>query len=239
MPGSRTLLGVAAGAISLAMVLVAFTPNATPSERLEVVEIPAGAEIVNIPRSALRQRSLRSSALSGGYKAVEDDSEPLDGTVTKEEWVGRCRCVGQGKGDMRVVCACTKPDDLWRKGPYSVVTGYTVVYDKHDDDYRDFGKYLTIVAQGFPDGPKENPHYYTLIQPWDDNGKATMTDLYPDGPLGVPQDGFFMFETSGSNYPAFKSSDMSMLREDQEYAGVFPTPLALVQAIPPFAKFFE
>lgn len=68
-----------------------------------------------------------------GYKAVEDDSEPLDGTVTKEEWVGRCRCVGQGKGDMRVVCACTKPDDLWRKGPYSVVTGYTVVYDKHDD----------------------------------------------------------------------------------------------------------
>ena len=41
-------------------------------------------------------------------------------------------------------------------------------------DWRDNGKYLTVVAQGFPDGPREDPHYYTLIQPWDDYGKATM-----------------------------------------------------------------
>ena len=71
MAPSRTqLLGVAGGAACLALLLVVVTPNANPSELFEVMEIPAGAEIVNIPRSALhRQRSVRSSALSGGIQA--------------------------------------------------------------------------------------------------------------------------------------------------------------------------
>ena len=66
-----------------------------------------------------------------------DDPEPFGGDdggmVSKDNWVGRARCTGQGKGDARVVCACTAPDDLWRKGPYSIVTGYTVIYDKHEE----------------------------------------------------------------------------------------------------------
>jgi hypothetical protein len=237
------LLGVAASTLCLVAVLVcAVQHGSSRSEMLEFVEVPAGAEIVDIPRSALlRQRALRGMALAGGYRATqtEEGGNPVDDMVTKDNWVGRCRCVGQGQTDTRVVCACTGPDDLWRKGPYEVVTGYTVIYDKHEEDFRDWGKYLTVVAQGFPDGPKKDPHYYLLVQPWDDFGKATMEDFYPDASLGVPQDGFFMFETTGSNYPAFRSDAVgSMLAEDRRYAGHFETPKELVKALPQFAHMF-
>jgi hypothetical protein len=42
-------------------------------------------------------------------------------------------------------------------------------------------------AQGFPDGPKEAAHYYTLIQPYDDFGQPSMPEFYPDAALGVPE----------------------------------------------------
>lgn len=40
----------------------------------------------------------------------------------------------------------------------------TVVYDKHEENAHLNGKYLTVVAQGFPDGADADPHYYLLIQ---------------------------------------------------------------------------
>lgn len=134
-------------------------------------------------------------------------------TVTPEQFDGRCRCTGYRtyNPDQRVVCACTGPpggdnDDLWRKGPYKILSGYTVVVDRADDDPHDRGKYLTIQAQAFPDGPKEPAHYYTLIQPYDDYGQPSMPEFYPDGALGVPEDGFFAFDTTGDHpYPAFKN----------------------------------
>lgn len=134
-------------------------------------------------------------------------------TVTPEQFDGRCRCTGYKtyNPDQRVVCACTglpggDNKDLWRKGPWKVLTGYTVVVDRADDDPHDIGKYLTIQAQGFPDGPKEPAHYYTLIQPYDDFGQPSMPEFYPDAALGVPEDGFFAFDTTGDHpYPAFKT----------------------------------
>lgn len=42
-------------------------------------------------------------------------------------------------------------------------------------------------AQGFPDGPKAEAHYYTLIQPYDDFGQPSMPEFYPDAALGVPE----------------------------------------------------
>jgi len=42
-------------------------------------------------------------------------------------------------------------------------------------------------AQGFPDGPKEAAHYYTMIQPFDDYGQPSMPEFYPDAALGVPE----------------------------------------------------
>ena len=51
-------------------------------------------------------------------------------TVTPEQFDGRCRCTGYRtyNPDQRVVCACTGPpggdnDDLWRKGPYKILSG--------------------------------------------------------------------------------------------------------------------
>jgi hypothetical protein len=158
---------------------------------------------------ALRQQPLvRSQALFGGWS-----------TVTPEQFDGRCRCTGfkSYNPTQRVVCACTGPpsgdsDDLWRKGPYKTLTGYPVVVDRSDDDPHDRGKYLTIQAQGFPDGPKEAAHYYTLIQPFDDFGQPSMPDFYPDAALGVPDDGFFSFDTTGDHpYPAFKSYSGAVL----------------------------
>jgi len=87
----------------------------------------------------LRQKGAAQS-LFGGWS-----------TVTPEQFDGRCRCTGYKtyNPDQRVVCACTglpegDNDDLWRKGPWKTLTGYTVVVDRADDDPRDHGKYLTI-----------------------------------------------------------------------------------------------
>ena len=66
--------------------------------------------------------------------------------------------------------------------------------------------FLHAQAQGFPDGPKEPAHYYTIIQPYDDYGQPSMPEFYPDAALGVPEDGFFAFDTTADHpYPAFKS----------------------------------
>ena len=69
----------------------------------------------------LRQRGARSAAQSlfGGWS-----------TVTPEQFDGRCRCTGYKtyNPDQRVVCACTglpggDNKDLWRKGPWKILTG--------------------------------------------------------------------------------------------------------------------
>ena len=80
-----------------------------------------------------------------------------------------------------VVCACTGKDDLWTTGPWMIVTGYPVAVKTNKPGG---SEYLTIQGVGYPEGPK--PHYYTLVQPWDDFGEPTMPDLFPDGHLGVP-----------------------------------------------------
>lgn len=104
-----------------------------------------------------------------------------------------------------------------------------VVVDKSDDDPHDMGKYLTIQAQGFPDGPKEPAHYYTLIQPWDDIGKPSMPEFYPDAQLGVPEDGFFAFDTtSSSEYPAFK-----------QMKGSHSSPIELIETAPVLANLWR
>lgn len=36
---------------------------------------------------------------------------------------------------------------------------------------------------GYPDGPKMPPKFYTLVQPWDSMGGATMPEVYPDATL--------------------------------------------------------
>eukprot|EP00287_Rhodomonas_sp_CCMP768_P006378 CAMPEP_0196730202 /NCGR_PEP_ID=MMETSP1091-20130531/10318_1 /TAXON_ID=302021 /ORGANISM="Rhodomonas sp., Strain CCMP768" /LENGTH=210 /DNA_ID=CAMNT_0042073161 /DNA_START=13 /DNA_END=645 /DNA_ORIENTATION=- len=170
-------MALTAIALALAGVIMTFRGTAAPTSMMEVVRAPA---------------------LFGGY-----DSDTL-----KDLFDGRCRCTGHNADDhskQRVVCACTDKEDLWRKGPWQIITGYSSVYDRHEEDPHLNGKYLTVVGQGFPDGPDADPHYYLLIQPWDDFGQATMPDLYPDGALGVPEDGFMKFDTTDSHdYIAFK-----------------------------------
>ena len=67
----------------------------------------------------MRQRGQVMQTLFGGWS-----------TVTPEQFDGRCRCTGYRtyNPDQRVVCACTGPpggdnDDLWRKGPYKILSG--------------------------------------------------------------------------------------------------------------------
>ena len=66
----------------------------------------------------LRQQAARQS-LFGGWS-----------TVTPAQFDGRCRCTGYKtyNPDQRVVCACTGAPggdnkDLWRKGPWKILTG--------------------------------------------------------------------------------------------------------------------
>jgi len=168
---------------------------------------------MNQIRMLRQQGAAPAQSLFGGWS-----------TVTPEQFDGRCRCTGFAtyNPDQRVVCACTglpggDNKDLWRKGPWKTLTGYTVVVDRSDDDPHDRGKYLTIQAQGFPDGPKEPAHYYTLIQPFDDYGQPSMPEFYPDAALGVPGDGFFAFDTTGDHpYPAFKTLGGASLSDAEQ-----------------------
>eukprot|EP00286_Rhodomonas_abbreviata_P011891 CAMPEP_0181327034 /NCGR_PEP_ID=MMETSP1101-20121128/21857_1 /TAXON_ID=46948 /ORGANISM="Rhodomonas abbreviata, Strain Caron Lab Isolate" /LENGTH=211 /DNA_ID=CAMNT_0023435609 /DNA_START=8 /DNA_END=643 /DNA_ORIENTATION=+ len=197
-------LSLTAFALALAAVITSTRQTNQAASMLEIVKEPM---------------------LFGGYDSVKDE----------DIFDGRCRCTGH-KGDdhskQRVVCACTDKDDLWRKGPWKVVTGYTVVYDKHDEDPHEMGKYLTVVAQGFPDGPKEDAHYYLLIQPYDDFGKPTMPDLLPDGKLGIPDDGFLAFDTTDSHdYLAFKDQQQQQLR--------FTNPYQVISKYPELAPLYK
>lgn len=82
-------------ALALAGVIMSFRETRSPTAMLEVVRTPS---------------------LFGGY-----DSDTL-----KDLFDGRCRCTGHGADDhskQRVVCACTDKDDLWRKGPWQIITG--------------------------------------------------------------------------------------------------------------------
>mmetsp|Transcript_1173 Transcript_1173/g.3040 ORF Transcript_1173/g.3040 Transcript_1173/m.3040 type:complete len:204 (-) Transcript_1173:681-1292(-) len=127
------------------------------------------------------------------------------GSITKDMFAGRCRCVGYNNPDPThgVVCACTGKDDLWSAGPWMTVSGYAVAVDTSKPGG---AQYLTIQGYGYPEGPKKPIHYYTLVRPWDDYGEPTMPDLFPDGHLGVPEDGFAMFETTAiKKYPSFRS----------------------------------
>ncbi len=85
--------------------------------------------------------------------------------------------------DNHVVCACTGKNDVWTSGPWQIITGYPVAVPSGKPGG---SQYLTIQGIGYPEGPTKPPHYYTLVQPWDDFGEPTMPDLFPDGHLGVP-----------------------------------------------------
>jgi len=142
---------------------------------------------------------------------------------------GRCRCTGveTATPSQRVVCACSGPEDgdVWDKGPWKVVTGYPVVVDKKDEDPKDYGKYVTVQAMGYPDGPKKPPHWYTLVQPWDSMGAPTMDAVYPDATQGVPSDAFFEFET-----PAPKG--MAFSQRAQPELAVYGDRGAMLRAVP-------
>jgi len=95
-------------ALGLAGVIMSFRETSSPSAMLELIRTPS---------------------LFGGY----------DKDTLHDLFDGRCRCTGHGAGDhskQRVVCACTGKDDLWRKGPWDIITGCELASSGEDAEQR-------------------------------------------------------------------------------------------------------